>query len=108
MAGLSPQITNLIIMLGMMQVSKKIPFDDPRVLTMVRGAYLASNLIIALIYLYVQMQVNKKNDKTTLKYVEPAPVGSSEEGKLVTTTVQAYDSAQLMGMAMMSFMHLYL
>merc|ERR1711988_379507 len=116
MAGLSPQITNLIIMLGMMQVSKKIPFDDPQVLTMVRGAYLASNLIIALIYLYVQMQVNKKNDKTTLKYVEPAPVGSSEEGKLVTTTVQAYDSAQLktafrgqlMGMAMMSFMHLYL
>ncbi|KAG9253702.1 phosphate transporter [Emericellopsis atlantica] len=116
MAGLSPQITNLIIMLGMMQVSKKIPFDDPQVLTMVRGAYIASNVIIALIYFYVQMQVNKKNDKTTLKYVEPAPVGSSEEGKLVTTTVQAYDSAQLktafrgqlMGMAMMSFMHLYL
>ncbi|KAI6778972.1 Inorganic phosphate transport protein-like protein [Emericellopsis cladophorae] len=135
MAGLSPQITNLIIMLGMMQVSKKIPFDDPQVLTMVRGAYLASNLIIALIYIYVQLQVNKKNgavndttlwcaravtdsrtDKTTLKYVEPAPVGSSEEGKLVTTTVQAYDSAQLktafrgqlVGMAMMSFMHLYL
>ena len=53
---------------------------------------------------------------TTLKYVEPAPVGSSEEGKLVTTTIQAYDSAQLktafrgqlMGMAMMGFMHLYL
>ncbi len=53
---------------------------------------------------------------TTLKYVEPAPMGSSEEGKLVTTTVHAYDSAQLknmfrsqmMGVAMMAFMHLYL
>lgn len=53
---------------------------------------------------------------TTLKYVEPAPVGSSEEGKLVTTTIHAYDSAQLktafrgqlMGIGMMAFMHLYL
>lgn len=53
---------------------------------------------------------------TTLKYVEPAPVGSSEEGKLVTTTIQAYDSqqikqafrGQLMGVAMMAFMHLYM
>jgi hypothetical protein len=53
---------------------------------------------------------------TTLKYVEPAPVGSSEEGKLVTTTVHAYDTqqvrtafrGQLMGVGMMAFMHLYL
>lgn len=124
----------------MMQVSKRIPFDDPNVLNMVRALYVASNLIIAGIYLYVQMQINKKKGKsspffrwgepcadgdanllcyvdlTTLKYVEPAPMGSSEEGKLVTTTVHAYDSqqikasfrSQLMGLAMMGFMHLYM
>lgn len=53
---------------------------------------------------------------TTLKYVEPAPMGSSEEGKLVTTTIHAYDTqqvraafrSQLMGVAMMGFMHLYM
>lgn len=53
---------------------------------------------------------------TTLKYVEPAPMGSSEEGKLITTTVHAYDTQQLrtafrgqaMGVAMMAFMHLYM
>jgi hypothetical protein len=53
---------------------------------------------------------------TTLKYVEPPPMGSSEEGKLVTTTVHAYDTqqlktafrGQLMGVAMMAFMHLYM
>jgi hypothetical protein len=52
---------------------------------------------------------------TTLKYVEPPPLGSSEEGKLVTTTIHAYDSTQiknsmrtqLMGIGMMAFMHLY-
>lgn len=55
-------------------------------------------------------------DMTTLKYVEPAPMGSTEEGKLVTTTIHAYDSAQLkqafrsqiMAVAMMGFMHLYM
>ncbi|KAI1812713.1 inorganic phosphate transport PHO88 [Poronia punctata] len=115
-ALLSPQVTNLIIILGMMQVSKKIPFDDPTVLNGVRALYLASNLIIAAIYGYVLLQINKKRDLTTLKYVEPAPMGSTEEPKLVTTTVQAYDTqqikasfrSQLTGLAMMGFMHLYM
>ena len=52
---------------------------------------------------------------TTLKYVEPAPMGSSEEGKLVTTTIHAYDVTQLktllrsqgMGVLMMGVMHIY-
>jgi hypothetical protein len=54
-------------------------------------------------------------DRTVLKYVEPAPMGSTEEPKAVTTTVQAYDKqqlrglykAQLMGVGMMAVMHLY-
>ncbi|KAI0537747.1 DNA repair protein [Xylaria digitata] len=116
MAFLNPQITNLIIILGMMQVSKKVPFDDPTVLNGVRALYIGSNVLIAAIYGYVLLQINKKKDLTTLKYVEPAPMGSSEEGKLITTTVQAYDAqqikanfrSQLMGLAMMGFMHLYM
>jgi hypothetical protein len=122
----------------MMQVAKRVPFDDPSVLNSVRALYLFSNIIVLSIYLYVQGQINKKKgkticatllrftesatdktgniDKTTLKYVEPAPMGSSEEGKLVTTTVHAYDTqqvrqafrAQLMGVAMMAFMHVYM
>lgn len=54
-------------------------------------------------------------DLTTLKYVEPAPMGSAEEPKLITTTVHSYDSqqlralwkSQLMGVGMMGVMHLY-
>lgn len=53
--------TNLVIILGMMQVSKKIPFEDPQVLMGVRILYLVSNLIIAGIYFYVQQQIDKKN-----------------------------------------------
>ena len=118
----------------MMQVSKKIPFEDPQVLMGVRALYIVSNLIIVGIYLYMQQKINAKKggpalslaqiyialmrifkDLTTLKYVEPPPMGSSEEPKLITTTVHSYDlqqlrglfKSQLMGVGMMAVMHLY-
>ncbi|KAF2005374.1 inorganic phosphate transport PHO88 [Amniculicola lignicola CBS 123094] len=114
--AINPQITNLIIILGFMQISKKVPFDDPNVLNGVRALYILSNVIIAGIYLYVQQQISKKNDMTVVKYVEPAPMGSGEEPKFVATTVKAYDQgqmralwkAQLMGVGMMAGMHLYM
>jgi hypothetical protein len=113
--ALNPQVTNLVIILGFMQISKKIPFDDPNVLNGVRALYVVSNIIIASIYFYVQMQINKKNDMTVVKYVEPAPMGSGEEPKFVATTVKAYDQqqlkslfkGQLMGVGMMAVMHFY-
>lgn len=106
------------------------------VLNGVRALYVISNLIIAGVYMYVKMQIDKKRgmilvitsivehgplmrflsiDMTVLKYVEPAPMGSTEEPKAVTTTVHAYDiqqlrglfKAQLMGVGMMAVMHLY-
>jgi hypothetical protein len=52
--------TNLVIILGMMQVSKKIPFEDPQVLMGVRGLYIVSNLIIIGMYLYIQSKINSK------------------------------------------------
>jgi Phosphate transport (Pho88) len=125
----------MIIILGMMQVSKKIPFDDPQVLMGVRALYIFSNVLILGLYLYIQQQINKKKgvldlflparealltqwpttDLTMLKYVEPAPMGSTEDPKLVTTTIQEYDNSQLkalfksqlMGVGMMAVMHVY-
>ena len=52
--------TNLIIILVMMQASKKIPFEDPMTLNLVRTLYVVSNLIIAGVYLYTKMQIDKK------------------------------------------------
>ncbi|KAL4882234.1 inorganic phosphate transporter Pho88 [Aspergillus karnatakaensis] len=111
----SPQITNLAIIVVMMQVSKKVPFDNPDVLLIVRGVYILSNVIILGLYLYTQAQIKKKNDLATLKYVEPAPLGSGEEARPVTTTNSEYDKGQLrqliksqfMGVGMMGVMHLY-
>ncbi|KAJ5104324.1 phosphate transporter [Penicillium alfredii] len=111
----SPQVTNLAIILVMMQLAKKIPFDDPNVLLMVRGMYILSNVIILAVYLYTQSKINQKKDMTTLKYVEPAPMGSGEEPRPVTTTNMDYDKSQLrqlirsqlMGVGMMGVMHVY-
>ena len=52
--------TNLVIILAVMQISKKIPFEDPFTLNLCRGAYALSNIIILGIYLYIQTVVNKK------------------------------------------------
>lgn len=53
----------------MMQVSKRIAFEDPQVLQIVRITYAASNAIILAIYLYIQAQINKK--KGTLSRRSP-------------------------------------
>ena len=71
---LTPGSTNLVIILGMMQVSKRIPFEDPSVLNTVRAVYLGSNVVIALIYLYIMAQINKKkgtNPPTTRAHTRP-------------------------------------
>ena len=55
--------TNLVIVLGMMQVSKKIPFEDPTVLLGVRILYVVSNVIIFGIYYYMGMKIKQKRGR---------------------------------------------
>lgn len=47
-------------MLGMIQVSRKVDFENPDVLMGCRGAYIFSNLLIALIYIFIQFKINAK------------------------------------------------
>ena len=56
-----------------MQVAKRIPFDDPNVLNMIRAGYVLSNLIIFGIYYYVGIVIKRKNG--TLPH--PAPLFST-------------------------------
>lgn len=59
----NPAISNLVIMLVMMQVSKRVPFDDPTVLLAVRVGYVAAQLLVLGLYLYTRTVVTKKNGK---------------------------------------------
>jgi len=58
--AISPQITNLVIILGMMQVSKRIPMEDPQALMIIRGIYILSNVLILSVYAYTHYLINKK------------------------------------------------
>lgn len=49
----------------MMQVTKKVPFEDERVLLGVRVMYVLSNVIIIGLYLYTKFIINKKNGKAS-------------------------------------------
>lgn len=114
---MNPAVTNLVVMLGMTQVSKKINFEDPTITLAVRIAYIVSNILIFGLYFWTKMKIEKKNDMTTLKYVEPGSMlAGTTESKLVTTTIKEYDIQQVnsaikstfSGIAMMAFMHLYM
>lgn len=50
----------MAVILVMMQLAKKIPFENPEILMMVRGLYVLSNLIILSIYLFTQKKINTK------------------------------------------------
>lgn len=112
----NPAISNLVLMLGLNQLAKKIPFEDENVVNIARGVYLLSNIIIFGLYLYTRSIIIKKNDLTTLKYVQPPSAFQQQEEKLVTTTVKEYDLQQIQtsirgvfsGIAMVAFMHIYM
>lgn len=67
----------------MMQVSKKIPFDDPNVLNGVRALYVVSNLLIAGIYFYVKMQIDKKRGTFSITSAQ-----TLQDPKLITSPSQ--------------------
>jgi Phosphate transport (Pho88) len=43
-----------------MQVSKRIPMEDPQTLMLIRAGYVLSNVVIISIYAYVHFLINKK------------------------------------------------
>jgi Phosphate transport (Pho88) len=59
--------TNLVIILGVMQLAKKIPFENPMILNACRAAYIISNLIILGISLYIKAVVDKKKGTLRLR-----------------------------------------
>ncbi|KAF7309565.1 Inorganic phosphate transport PHO88 [Mycena indigotica] len=113
---MNPAVSNLVISLAVMQLARKIPFEDPEVLYYVRVGYVSMQILVLSVYYYISMTIKSKNDQTVLKYVEAPNPMSQEPGQLVNTTVRDYDLLETskllrsvyMGMAMMGFMHGYM
>ena len=114
---MNPAVSNLILMLVGMQVSKRLDFENADTLFYVRLAFVVGQTLTLLIYLYVRFTIIKKNDLTTLKYLDaPNKMAGETEPKLITTTIKDYDLKQIdssikgifTGLAMTGFMHLYM
>src|SRR5579862_1919940 len=58
---MSGMISNLAIILGAMQLSKRINWEDTSVLNNIRLMYIASNVILLGIFFYIYTQIQKKN-----------------------------------------------
>ncbi|GAA6017852.1 hypothetical protein JCM10207_003475 [Rhodosporidiobolus poonsookiae] len=109
-------VSNMMLSLGLMQVARKIDFNDPDVLLYVRCLYVGTALLSLGVYYYVTLKIKQKNDLKVLKYTEPAKPMSGDGPTQVTTTNRDYDLAEvskairsvLMGCAFMAFMHLYM
>jgi hypothetical protein len=57
---MTAMVANLAIVLGAMQVSKRIDWENPTVLTNIRLMYLASNVIMFSVFAYIYLQIQKK------------------------------------------------
>lgn len=53
-------------------MARKIPFDDPSTLNIIRVSYVGVQLVVLAVYYFISLQIKKKNDQTVLKYVEPS------------------------------------
>jgi len=114
---MNPAITNLAISLGAMQVSRRLPMDDPQFITYLRIGYVVSQVLSLAIYYFIILKIKRKNDLTVLKYVQPPSAMNSEaKPELVTTTVKDYDLSEtgkamrslFFGIAFMGFLHGYM
>ena len=58
---MSGMVANLAIILGAMQLSKKINWEDQAVLNNIRMMYLASNIVVFALFFYIYTRIQKKN-----------------------------------------------
>jgi len=72
----------------MMQVSKRIPFDDPQVLLGVRILYVTSNLIIFGLYYYISLKIKAKRGTSRMELGMGIAVWLTEECRFDDTQVR--------------------
>ncbi|SAM06515.1 hypothetical protein [Absidia glauca] len=107
---------NIVFFLVARQVTKALPLEDPSYLWGLRALYYVSQTVILLLNLYIIQIIDKKNDQTVLKYVEPSKQtwdGTTTNDTLVVTNFAEYDKNEVwkglkqsgIGLAMVTFLH---
>lgn len=111
---MNPQVTNIVVMLVMMQASRKIDMENEQNIFYIRVLYAVCFAITFGIYQLARRAIVAKNDTTELKFKHKEP--SSKQEVDVVTTVKEYDLREVdnaikgifQSLAMMGFMHFYM
>ncbi|KAJ1928082.1 phosphate transporter (Pho88) [Tieghemiomyces parasiticus] len=112
MSGMASQMSNMVLVLGLVQVAKYLNLEDSHRAHLVLTAFAVANASILLGSLYLRSVIQRKNDTTPLKHKE-APSLAQPNGREVETTVRDYDLAEadkqikgaVITVAMLGFMH---
>ncbi|KAL7746529.1 phosphate transporter (Pho88) [Sorochytrium milnesiophthora] len=113
--SLSGPLLNLGFVMGLVQLGNYFKVGEHNDINIWRGAFLASNLAVIAVCLFVKSKVAAKNDQTVFSY-KPQPSPTNPSADLVETTVSEYDQEQAYNSAkqtvltilMVGALHLYL
>ena len=114
---LSPQVTNIAVMLLMMQASRRIDMTNETNINYIRIAYVTATVISFLIYFIIKRKIIAKNDQTEVKVTSAKnPMKPEEPQTVEVMTAMQYDLKEVdsairsiySSVAMMAFMHLYM
>ncbi|KAI9467869.1 MAG: inorganic phosphate transporter Pho88 [Benjaminiella poitrasii] len=114
---LNHPLFNMGFFLVVRQITKVMDLDNPEYKGMMRGLYLGSQILIFALSMYLMSVINKKNDTTSLRYVEPGTQqwdGTETTDKLINTTNKDYDLDEVKkqmkqgftNIAVIAFLHL--
>ncbi|KAI9595445.1 inorganic phosphate transporter Pho88 [Syncephalis fuscata] len=85
---------NVVMMLGIMQLTKWFDMEDPSTIFYFRILYVSVQATLCLVALAMIKKVQAKNDQTPLRYQEAQQPFSQEPPNFITTTVCEYDQQQ--------------
>ncbi|KAI8970468.1 inorganic phosphate transporter Pho88 [Mycotypha africana] len=96
---LNHPLLNVVVFLSSRPIAKFLDLENPSYLNTLRGIYLGSQLVIIVLSFYLMSVIKKKNDRTSLRYVEPGGQswdGTETEDTLVNTTNMANSQSYLL------------
>ncbi|CAG8675388.1 4902_t:CDS:2 [Acaulospora morrowiae] len=93
---MNSQVANLVLVLVIIQVSRKLDLENPDVITYVRIGYVTVQALTLSLCYFIATRIKKINDTTEIKYVEPAKPFTNESPQVVETTVRDYDLGKTM------------
>lgn len=113
--SLKDQMSSMILVIGLMQLARRIDQTDPQNVLIIRLAYGGSQILLLLTVWFLRSLILRKNEKTMIEVEEaPAPF-STEPPKKQRMSIRDYDMGEvnkqlqqsLIGLVFMSVLHLW-